>query len=39
MTREEAIAIAEKYCLQGEVKYCIDELGQFPEEALSEWDL
>ena len=37
MTREEAIAIAQKYCLEGEVIYCMDELGCSPEEALSEW--
>lgn len=39
MTREEAIALAEKYCLQGEVIYCMDVLGYSPEEAVSEWDL
>ena len=39
MTREEAIAKAEKYHLQAEVIYCMDELGYSPEEALDEWDL
>ena len=39
MTREEAIALAEKYNLQAEIKYCIDVLGQSPEEALDEWDI
>lgn len=39
MTREEAIAKAEKYHLQEEVIYCIDELGCSPEEALDEWDI
>ena len=36
MTREEAIAKAEKYGLQAEVIYCMDN---FPEEACDEWDL
>ncbi len=39
MTREEAIAKAEKYYLQEEVAYCIDILGCTPEEALDEWDI
>ena len=39
MSREEAIAIAEKYYLQAEVIYCMDELNMSPEEALQEWDL
>lgn len=39
MTREEAIALASKYCLEGEVIYCMDELGMSPDEALEEWDL
>ena len=39
MTRQEALGIAEKYCLQEEVLYCMDELGYSPEEALDEWDL
>ena len=39
MTREEAIAKAEKYCLQAEIAYCIDYLGYSPEEALDEWDV
>ena len=38
MTREEAIAIAEKYNLQNEVEYCMNH-GDSPEEALYEWDL
>lgn len=37
MTREEAIAIAHKYCLEGEVAYCMDVLGYSPEDALDEW--
>lgn len=37
MTREEAIALAAKYCLEGEVAELIDELGYSPEEALDEW--
>lgn len=39
MTREEAIILASKYNLQGEVIYCIEELGYTPEEALDEWDI
>jgi hypothetical protein len=39
MTREEAIAKAEKYNLQTEVLYCMDVLGYSPEEACDEWDL
>jgi hypothetical protein len=39
MTREEAIAKAEKYSLQAEVIYCMDNLGYSPEEACDEWDL
>jgi len=39
MTREEAIAKAEKYCLQAEVIYCMDNLGYSPEKACDEWDL
>ena len=39
MAREEAIAIAEKYCFEEEVRYCIDVLGCSPEEALYEWDI
>ena len=39
MTREEAIAKAAAYQLQGEVIYCMDELGMSPEEALDEWDI
>ena len=39
MTREEAIAIAEKYNLQNEIRYCMDYLGYSPEEACDEWDL
>jgi len=39
MTREEAIAKAEMYNLQDEVKYCIDNLGYSPEDALEDWDL
>lgn len=39
MTREEAIAKAATYQLQGEVIYCMDELGYTPEEALDEWDI
>jgi len=39
MTREEAIALASKYNLQGEVIYCMDELNMSPEEALDEWDI
>lgn len=39
MTREEAIKLAKKYCLEDEVIYCIDELGMSPEEALYEWDI
>jgi hypothetical protein len=38
MTREEAIAIANKYNLQAEVIWCMDD-GCTPEEALEEWDL
>lgn len=38
MTREEAIAIANKYNLQAEVIWCMDN-GYTPEEALEEWDL
>lgn len=38
MTREEAIAIANKYNLQVEVIWCMDN-GYTPEEALEEWDL
>jgi hypothetical protein len=38
MTREEAIAIANKYNLQAEVICCMDN-GYTPEEALEEWDL
>jgi hypothetical protein len=38
MTREEAIAKAEKYHLQEEVIWCMDH-GYTPEEALYEWDL
>ena len=37
MTREEAIALAAKYCLEREVTEFIDELGYSPEEALDEW--
>lgn len=39
MSREEAIALAAKYCLQEEVSYCIDTLGYPPDEALEEWDI
>ena len=35
MTREEAIAKAEKYNLQAEVIYCMDNLGCSPEEACT----
>lgn len=35
---DEAIGLAEKYCLEGEVKYCIEH-GMTPTEALEEWDL
>ena len=38
MTKEEAIAIAAKYCLQEEVAWEIDN-GSSPEEALEEWDI
>lgn len=37
-TYEEAIGLAEKYCLEGEVKDCIEH-GMTPTEALEEWDL
>jgi hypothetical protein len=39
MTREEAIATAMKFGLQGEVIYEMDHNGLSPEEALSEWDI
>lgn len=39
MTREEAIVKAEKYNLQEEVIYCMDNFGYSPEEACGEWDL
>jgi len=37
-TREEAIALAEKYGLVYEVTYLMDN-GYSPNEALAEWDL
>ena len=39
MTRDEAIATAARYKLQGEVIYCMDHLGMEPAEALAEWDI
>lgn len=39
MTREEAIATAMKYGLQGEVIYEMDHNGCTPEQALAEWDI
>lgn len=37
-TQEEAIATAEKYGLQEEVRYLMDN-GYSPNEALAEWDI
>lgn len=39
MTREEAIKKAAEYHLEGEVAFCIDQLGWEPNVALREWDL
>ena len=39
MTREEAIAKAEKYNLQAEVIYCMDKPRYSPEEDCDEWDI
>ena len=38
MTVEEALATAQKYMLENEVQWCIDN-GYTPEEALLEWDI
>jgi len=38
MTREEALQIAAKYCLQEEVEWCINN-GYSPWQALAEWDI
>ena len=38
MTKQEAIALAEKYNLQAEVIWCMDN-GYTPEEACAEWDI
>lgn len=37
-TYDEAIGLAEKYCLEKEVIYCLEH-GMSPTEALEEWDL
>ncbi len=39
LTREEAIKKAAEYHLEGEVTFCIDQLGLEPNVALREWDL
>ena len=39
MSRHEALAVAAKYGLIGEVIYEMDRKGLSPEEALSEWDI
>lgn len=39
MSREFAIALAAKYCLEEEVKEAIDILGLTPEQAIYEWDI
>lgn len=39
MPREDAILLADKYGLAEEVRYAIDVLGMFPEDALYEWDI
>lgn len=39
MTREEALAVAEKYGLTAEVAYEMDVHNCTPEEALAEWDI
>lgn len=38
LTKEEAIKIAEKYNLEEEVIFAMQQ-GMTPEEALSEWDM
>lgn len=38
-TREEALAVARKYGLEGEVRWLIDTRGWRPREALEDWDI
>lgn len=39
MNRTEALALASKYGLEGEVAYAIDVLNYSPVAALEEWDI
>ncbi len=39
MTREEALATANKYGLEAEVRYAMDVNGCDPSDALAEWDI